>query len=83
MNTEPTHLDITEKLSGIVTGKQSRAAVAEWAFTLMDDDSLRIRDALILHYLTLAGAVDLPSTDRPYLYTDEDIADWISELTKG
>ncbi|BDR55743.1 hypothetical protein KIMC2_03050 [Xylocopilactobacillus apis] len=50
------------------------------AFDIYNDDSLRISDPMISNYLEMLGAVDLPSSDRNYLYTEEDFREWISEL---
>lgn len=47
--------------------------MSEWAFNIFDDDSLRLKDPNILKYLKLLGAVDLPSSDRGFLYTDDDL----------
>jgi hypothetical protein len=80
MSTIPKLADLNLKISGIISGKEDRCAVSEWAVSIFDDDSLRISNPIILKYLKLLGAVDLPSSDRKYLYTDEDLKAWIIEL---
>ena len=35
---------------------------------------------MILKYLKLPRAVDLPSSDRDFLYTDDDLRHWITEI---
>jgi len=82
MSLEPQRHDIIEKISGILSGKEERSSVSEWAFNIFDNDSLRISDPVVLNYLKLLGAADLPSTDRDYLYTEDDLNEWINELTK-
>ncbi|WP_168415957.1 hypothetical protein [Erwinia amylovora] len=82
MNVEPQRNDIIEKISAILSGKEKRNDVSEWAVNIFDDDSLRINDPVVLNYIKLLGAVDLPSTDRDYLYTDEDLSEWINEIER-
>lgn len=80
MKIEIQRSDLVNKISGILSGKESRTEVAIWAFNIIDDDSLKINDSVILNYLSLLGSVDLPSTDRDYLYTDDDLAHWMDEI---
>ena len=80
MNIEPNRIDLINKLLGILSGTENRSDVSEWAVNIFEDDSLRINDSVVLNYLKLLGAVDLPSTDRDYLYTDDDLLHWIIEL---
>ncbi|MCT2387926.1 hypothetical protein [Erwinia pyrifoliae] len=82
MNVEPQRADIVEKISSVLSGKEKRTNVSEWAVNIFDDDSLRISDPVVLNYIKLLGAVDLPSTDRDYLYTDEDLREWINEIER-
>lgn len=80
MKIEIQRSDLVDKISGILSGKNSRTEVAAWAFNIIDDDSLRINDSVTLNYLSLLGAIDLPSTDRDYLYTEDDLVHWIAEI---
>lgn len=73
-------IDIIDKISDILAGNAKRDDVSEWAFNIFDDVSLRLEDPVILKYLKLLGAVDLPSSDRDFLYTDDDLRHWINEI---
>lgn len=72
--------DIINKISNILAGDANRDDVPEWALNMFDDDSLRLYDPIVLKYLKLPGAVDLPSSDRDFLYTDDDLRHWITEI---
>ncbi|WP_330986199.1 MULTISPECIES: hypothetical protein [Enterobacterales] len=80
VNIEPQRIDLINKILNLLSSTEKRTDVSEWAVNIFEDDSLRIKDSITLKYLKLLGAVDLPSTDRDYLYTDDDFLYWISEL---
>ena len=80
LSTQPQRIDIIHKISDILAGNAKRDDVSEWAFNIFDDDSLRLEDPVVLKYLKLLGAVDLPSSDRDFLYTDDDLRHWITEI---
>ncbi|GME48154.1 MULTISPECIES: hypothetical protein [unclassified Pantoea] len=73
-------VDIIDKISDMLAGNAKRDDVFEWAFNIFDNDSLRLEDPVILKYLKLLGAVDLPSSDWGFLYTDDDLRRWINEI---
>ena len=77
MSIQPQRGDIINKISNILAGDANRDDVSEWALNIFDDDSLRLYDPIVLKYLKLPGAVDLPSSDRDFLYTDVDLRHWI------
>ncbi|BDR55722.1 hypothetical protein [Xylocopilactobacillus apis] len=79
----PRKSDLIKKIQNLISGHESRKTVSEWAFDIYNDDSLRISDPMISNYLEMLGAVDLPSSDRNYLYTEEDFREWISELHRS
>lgn len=81
MNIEPQRIDLISKISGILSGQEDRGSVSEWAVNIFDNDDLKISDPIVLNYLKILGAVDLPSSDRDYLYTEEDLKEWIVELS--
>ncbi|WP_218192464.1 hypothetical protein [Pseudomonas sp. Irchel s3f19] len=80
LSTQLQRIDIIHKISDILAGNAKRDDVSEWAFNIFDDDSLRLEDPVVLKYLKLLGAVDLPSSDRDFLYTDDDLRHWITEI---
>jgi hypothetical protein len=77
---KPQHVDIINKISNVLAGDAKIEDVSEWAFNMFDDDSLRLDDPVVLKYLKFLGAVDLPSSDRNFLYTDDDLRHWIAEI---
>lgn len=80
MNVEPKRIELIDKILLIINGQESRCDVSKWAVDIFMDDSLRIKDPVVLKYLKILGAVDLPSTDREYLYTVDDLKTWIIEI---
>jgi len=77
----PTREDLIEKLQCLCSSEESRAEVAAWAVSIIDDDSLRVTDRLVWDVLTRLGAVDLPAPDRDFLYTVVDFREWQFELS--
>jgi hypothetical protein len=77
---QPQRIDIINKISEILAGNEKRDDVSEWAFDIFNNDSLTFEDPVVLKYLKLLGAVDLPSSDRDFLYTDDDLYHWIVEI---
>ncbi|WP_201743353.1 MULTISPECIES: hypothetical protein [Dickeya] len=61
-------------------GIVNRSQVSEWAFSIIDNDEIRVTDQVIWKTLERLGAVDLPSTDRDYLYEKDDFICWLKEL---
>ncbi|MCK6190971.1 hypothetical protein [Pseudomonas sp. EYE_354] len=82
MNAIPNRQDLISKIEGIINDTMSRRTIAAWAFSLVDDDAIYIEDTVVLDHLILLGALDLPSTDRDYLYANDDLKEWINQLSK-
>ena len=80
LNVNPQRADLANKISDILTGNAKRGDVSEWAIGILIDDSSKLEDLVILKYLKLLGAVDLPSSDRDFLYTDNDLRHWMAEI---
>ncbi|MFC0075292.1 hypothetical protein ACFFL1_17235 [Samsonia erythrinae] len=78
----PEKIDLINKIRGLISGCEDRKSVSEWAFDIYNDDSLRISDPIVSNYLEILGAVDLPSSDREYLYTENDFNEWINALSE-
>lgn len=83
MGDELTRDYLVGKISGLLSGSETRQAVSEWAFNIYANDFIEISDPLISHYLEVLGAVDTLSTDREYLYTAEDFMVWMSDLQQA
>lgn len=80
MNSVLTRQDLISTIQGIIDNTLDRDAVSAWAFKLIDDDATQFEETAILDHLIYLGALDLPSTDRDYLYTTEDLKEWIKQL---
>jgi len=47
---------------------------------IIDDDTVDVTDAHVWRVLKNPGAADLVGADKPYLFADEDFADWKADL---
>ena len=77
--TQPSRGEVSLQLQYLLDGSSSREEVAAWAMLILNDDNIRVCDAVVLEALKFLGGADLMSTDRPYLYME---ADFASELAK-
>jgi hypothetical protein len=76
----PNRAEVLLKIKAMRVATESREAVAAWAMTIIDDDSVEATDSVVWKVLKNLGAVDMPGIDRPYLYAEEDFAGWESNL---
>ena len=76
----PTRHELSLKLASLSSSEESRASIAAWAVSIIEDDSLSITDKLVWEILKRLGAVDLPALDRPFLYDAVDFEAWKTEL---
>lgn len=76
----PSRNELIEKLKSLRSGYESRADIAAWAFSIIDDDLLRVKDKLVWKTLASLGGADLPAPDREFLFTDVDFEEWQSKL---
>jgi hypothetical protein len=72
---------VREKLLGLVSGGVSREAVAEWAAQWVRLPDPEIDDAVVWKALTRLAGADMISTDRPYLYDENDFNAWCKDLS--
>ena len=77
---KPIKTELQEKIIKLISGEVSRENVSEWAFSIIDDDHVRIDDQAVWKILQCLGAADLLATDRDFLYQKEDFEDWLAEL---
>jgi hypothetical protein len=77
----PTTAEVVARLSAILAGDASRAAVADWAGGWIRAEPSPIADPQLWQLLRLAASVDLRSQGRDgrsaFLHADADIRDWI------
>ncbi len=76
----PSREEVEAKLIDLTEGRLSREEITLWAaqWVMQDDpdvDDLKVWNALV----TLSGT-DLISTDRPYLYGEEDFQIWLDDF---
>nr|WP_107768298.1 hypothetical protein [Dickeya dadantii] len=80
MNTLPSRQMLKQIIQQLIAGVVNRSQVSEWAFSIIDNDDIRVTDQVVWKTLECLGAVDLPSTDRDYLYGKDDFICWLKEL---
>ncbi|ESN17357.1 hypothetical protein L370_00709 [Enterobacter sp. MGH 24] len=80
MNVFPSRYEIASVINKLKSGALDRTNVAQWAFSIIDADDIRITDQVAWKVIQSLGAVDLPSSDRDYLYGIDDFDDWLRLL---
>jgi hypothetical protein len=80
MNTLPSRQMLKQIIQQLISGVVNRSQVSEWALSIIDNDEIRVTDQVVWKTLECLGAVDLPSTDRDYLYGEDDFICWLKEL---
>lgn len=80
MNTIPSRNEIANIINQLRTGLIDRNYAAQWAFSIIDADDIRVTDQVAWKVIQSLGAADLPSSDRDYLYGIEDFDDWLRLL---
>ena len=81
MSILPSRRTVLAKIAALSDQSESREQIAAWSFSILDDDSVEVTDQDVRTVLELLGAADLPSTDRDYLYGEEDFAEWRMRLS--
>ncbi|WP_256737213.1 hypothetical protein, partial [Enterobacter sp. SECR19-1250] len=69
-----------EEMTCLFAPSLDRTNIAQWAFSIIDADDIRITDQVAWKVIQSLGAVDLPSSDRDYLYGIDDFDDWLRLL---
>ena len=68
----PNRMEVEAKLCDLLAGKASRKDVTEWAERWVRMSNPNVRDPQIWKALIRLSGADLISTDRPYLYDQQD-----------
>ncbi|MGC4004208.1 MAG: hypothetical protein QM811_14245 [Pirellulales bacterium] len=77
----PTRLEISDQLHRFLNKELSRSQLSGWAnHWLLNDEN--IEDPQVWKALELMGAAELPSSDRAFLYLDEDYSDILQTIQK-
>lgn len=78
--TQPKIDEITNKLKGIVDHEMTREEVGQWALEFIaNDDNVEINDIKAWRYLVTVSSVDEMTAPDEYLYSIDDIKEWIEE----
>ncbi len=80
MNSLPSSEIIELKIQSLIDNTCSRTAIAEWAVTIINDDSVKIDNTTIWEIIKNLGAVDLTLDGDNFLYEVEDFQEWQKEL---
>ncbi len=75
----PSHDDVVAVFNALISGTRTRQDVSEWAVSYIVS-GMRIEDKRISQAIDDLGMADLISTDRPYLYDEEDFREWLREF---
>lgn len=81
MSNLPTRQEVVNIINQLTSGEIERSLVSQWAFSIIDDDDIRVTDQAVWKVIQGLGAVDLPSSDRDYLYGNDDFDEWLKILT--
>jgi len=81
-NPLPTREAVVARLREARSSDSYREEAAAWAFSYLGDDDIDVNDHDVWRALILLGAADLPSSDREYLYVDEDFVAVEDRLTQ-
>lgn len=70
--------EMLSKISNLCNGSETRNSVAEWAFSIIENDELYNIDKKMYGILEGLGAVDLidPTVDDGYIYNIDDFLEW-------
>ena len=82
--TVPSRAEVAERLRELIRDPSTRAITADWASEYIVFDAPQIYppvdDPIVLEMLQRLSMADGPSTDRRYLYGEEDFVAWLEEL---
>ena len=76
----PSREDVELRLNDLIAGRTTREPIADWAKQWILPDAPNVDDPAVWRALKKLAAADMVTTDRPYLYGEEDYRDWLAEL---
>lgn len=78
---QPKTDDITNRLKKIINNELTREEVGEWALAFIkNDDNIEVNDIKAWHYLVSVSSVDEMIAPDKYLYSIQDIKEWIEKI---
>jgi hypothetical protein len=78
----PSKIEVEGKLCDLLAGKVLREEVADWASQWVRMSNPSVQDPQIWTALERLSGADLISTDRPYLYDQQDFDAWLKDLSE-
>ena len=79
----PSRSEVTLWLHRLIAGDITRKEVDEWACQWVYADDPGVDDEVVWNVLTALCGADMPSTDREFLFGEEDFRAWLDELMKA
>ena len=76
----PSRNEVIEKIELAMANQLSREELSDWAFKIYDDDMLVVTDNVVWKVISWLVCCDAYGFDRPYLYVDKDLNDWMTSL---
>jgi hypothetical protein len=76
----PSRNEVIEKIELALAQQLSREELSDWAFNIYNDDMLEVTDKAVWKVLSALVGCDSYGFDRPYLYVDDDLNNWMSLL---
>lgn len=80
---EPTPDEVERVFTDLLSGRTTRQDAAEWATQWVAASEPSVGTARTWKALTELAMADSPTTDRPYLYSEEDFHAWLEEFRNG
>ena len=78
--TQPKPAEITNRLKDVIDGKRTREEVGRWALEyIIHDADIEITDVNAWHELVSVSSIDEMTAPNVYLYSVEDIQEWIEK----
>ena len=80
---QPKRDEIINKLKKVIDNEITREEVGRWASDFIRNDyNIEVKDINAWHYLVSVSSVDEMISPDEYLYSIEDIENWIEESNK-
>ena len=76
----PTRKEVEQQLTELIQGQTNRESIAAWAGRWILPGAPPVEAPAVWDALLKLVAADMETTDRPYLYGEEDFRDWLAEL---
>lgn len=75
-------IECINKIKSVLNGQTTREEVSDWADTYVYADEPEVADDRIWDMLILLSGIDLKDSPETYLYSTDDLKDWIKLYTE-